>query len=149
MVELQANRESDKLIARRLGLEIFDMWSFSGESEPGVILDQDKGIESCPYYTTDLNAAITLYSNEPLAQHKQWRNTIKLHFRLTYSLVQDHWECQLDDPLRFIYKRAKTPALAVCQAWWAWRDQYESGEYDNTRREELIQEDQKIRGDKS
>jgi len=110
MTELQADRDSDRRIAERLGLSV----KYRGTMQhPIPFIDEGNAFgPELPRYTTDLNAAVVLY--DP---------------RLGMSIMISHvrfptleWTCIIGFEGKDFYGTGTSPALAVCRAWWAWMD---------------------------
>jgi hypothetical protein len=110
--ELQADRDSDCLIAKRLGLSV----KYRGTMQHPILFIDDGNVfgPELPHYTTDLDAAILLCRGIPLTIRNQFGN-------LWYATIANG----LDPDNNYVGLAIGKSALAVCRAWLAWMDRRE------------------------
>jgi hypothetical protein len=114
MTELQADRDSDRRIAERLGFEIATLYN-GNEIDTVVFWDEKEARagNEVPHYTTDLNAAIE-HLEPTIPEHA--------HFHLYHPDREGKWLCEFTGKDLCIIAYSPIPSLAVCMTWWIWMD---------------------------
>lgn len=128
MLELEAGRELDRVVAEALGVTIRPAREVYPDESDGMdslyfLFDRD-GVEigtgfanehnpfdsaAIPHYSTDANAALSLVSAVP--------NGVVSDFRLV--LTYDGWSISWEAFYRHHKSEADTPALAIVRTWLA------------------------------
>lgn len=117
---LPAGRVLDRVIAERLG------WTLIGFDDPfwrhrqrddaavGDYWRTSEGARKLPAFSTDANAALTLWGLNSHWSLNPDANDNGVHFEGYYPYADNEYGemCELAD----------TPALAICRAWLAWMD---------------------------
>jgi hypothetical protein len=113
MTELQADRDSDRRIAERLGLSV----KYRGTMQhPIPFIDDGNAFgPELPRYTTDLNAAVALITH--------FYSVETGHVTVAF-FGPEQVECSIlyGDSYKLCLGHGDTESLAVCRAWWAWMD---------------------------
>lgn len=124
--EMDAGRELDWLIAEKLGWKNLKEWRYGRTVEiHGAPPDSDLRHATLPYYSADLNAAITLWARisddytPRLVRMLTPRNgEIRHEYKAGLTSNQPPFA-------EFDVEYASTPALAVCRAWLAYMEAQE------------------------
>lgn len=110
-------RELDAEIARRLGYTV--EWD-NNEYMRDWTISKPKEFDRLPHYTTDLNAAWSLFQTFP--EGVDWEMRIVGDKTQEIGLACKWMHIAQDGSGQFFDMEEGKPALAICQVWLEWKD---------------------------